>query len=134
MELSQKNLNALESVKKEIIEREEKEQNEIVKHTQQRKREYYLANGFKNRQEVIDHVKAGNKIVRTHESGYMRLCPERGENVVLNYRMSYDEHTDVPMGMETKYMTWDEFVTWTEWMDDVKTKELGYVEYWVKEK
>lgn len=132
--LSEKSMDMLKSVKADIDYRESKEHNEMVERINQRKREYYFENGFKNRQELIDYVKGGNKIVRSEFEGYMRLCPEKGENVVLNLRETYDEHSDIPMGMECKYMTWDEFVKWTEWMDEPRNKEQGYIDYWIKEK
>lgn len=132
--LSEQSMDLLQFVKTDIEESENKAHNEMIERTRQRKREFYLANGFKNRQELIDYVKAGNKILRSELEGYMCLCPEKGENVVVNYRMTYDENTDVPMGMEREYMTWDEFVNWTEWMDEPRNKEQGYVDYWIKEK
>lgn len=131
--LSEKSMDMLQFVKTDIEERENAAHYEMIERIKQRKREYYSAKGFKNRQELIDYVKGGNTIYRDELEGYMRLCPEKGENVVVNYRMTYDEYTDVPMGMKNEYLSWDEFVKWTEWMDEPRVKEQGYVDYWVKE-
>lgn len=131
--LNEKSLKVLNGVKENIKNNEERIHQELIEEKRQRKLEYYSAFGFKSRQELIDYVKSGNKIIRANDKGYMRLCPEKGENMVLNLRESYDEISDIPMGMECKYMTWDEFVKWTECFEDPRSKEFGYIECWVKE-
>ena len=90
------------------------------------RRQRYERYGFRTRDELVSHVLGGGMIVveRGTENTlrWMQLNKER--NVVEHYQpYSYYSPSKTEMSV-------DDFVKWTEWMDDDKNKVWGYVAYW----
>lgn len=125
--LSTSSFGKLDSVKKEIEEQYKKESERLRQEIFERVRPYR----FTSRQELIDHVKAGNRLYEEDDNGYMWLDEETG--LVCHYTMGYDPWSDMPTGMEVKHKTWSEFIKWTMWMDNESSLQNGTIPYWKKE-
>lgn len=125
--LSQSSLNNLNDIKAQEEAIREKEAQQIHRKNIER----WKKTRFTSRQELIEYVKAGNKLLEEGDNGYMFYIPERDE--VGHYSMQYDKFSDMPMGMGTTYKSWENFVKWTAWMDDDARLNDGFIPYWNRE-
>lgn len=125
--ISSSSLDKLNKIKQEEEERYQKETERLVKESFERKRPYR----FTSRQELIDYVKAGNKLYEEDDNGHICYIPEL--KMVVHYSMQYDKDCDMPIGMGNTYMTWEKFVEWTSWMDNEDRLQQGTIPYWRKE-
>lgn len=126
--ISTSSLDRLNQIKQEEEERYQKETERLVKESFERKRPYR----FTSRQELIDYVKAGNKLYEEDDNGHICYIPEL--KMVVHYSMQYDKECDMPLGMGNTYMTWEQFEKWTSWMDNKEILKLNHdtIPYWRK--
>lgn len=127
---SQANLDAWIAKLKE--EEQSKKEIEDIK-----EKEYLEKVGFKNREEVLDWVFSGHKLLEDNSNvcfgfdrGYMLYNKEK--DIIEHYTLMYND-IDMPIGMGIKTFSKKEFIKWTEWMEEQKDEfEKGYIPYWRK--
>lgn len=124
--ISSSALDKINKIKQEEEKQYQKETECLVKESFERKRPYR----FTSRQEVIDYVKAGNKLYEEDDGGH--ICYITELKMVVHYSMQYDKDCDMPIGMGNTYMTWEKFVEWTSWMDNEDRLQQGTIPYWRK--
>lgn len=128
--ISDKSKANLENWLQQQKEAKEKHEKEI----EQQQLEHFKKYHFKNRESVINHVLTGNKLYEEETGlvprGYFFYNKEK--DMIIHYTMKYND-VDCPLGMGYSSKTKEEWIKWTEWMDNENNKINGYIPYWEHE-